>query len=97
MTDEARKIKEKLDVTYVSNDTLNQLIKDRLDFGFDSIYFRYSEVCDELAVYKAMYDKSRDPVRIHRDMFHRKMHFYEALEQLLHAHEEERNKYGTNE
>jgi hypothetical protein len=96
MTDEARKIKEKLDVTYVSNEALNQLIKDRLDFGFDSIYFRYSEVCDELAAYKSMYDRDKDPVRTYKDMFHRKMHFYEALEQLLHAHEEERNKYGIN-
>lgn len=96
MTDVTKKIKEKLDVSTVPNDVLNQLIKDRLDFGFDSIYFRYSEVCDELAAYKAMYDRSRDPVRTHQDMFHRKMHFYEALEQLLNAHEEERNKYGTN-
>ena len=91
-----KKIKEKLDVSTVSNDILDQLIKDRLDFGFDSIYFRYSEICDELAVYKAMYDRERDPVRVYKDMFHRKMHFYEALEQLLHAHEEERNKYGSN-
>ena len=96
MTDEAKKIKEKLDITYVSSDTLNQLIKDRLDFGFDSIYFRYSEVCDELAAYKAEYDRGRSPINHYKDMWNRKMHFYETLEQLLHAHEEERNKYGLN-
>ena len=96
MTETAKKIKENLDVVNISRDTLNEVLKDRLDFGFDSIYFRYAEVCDELAAYKAMYDRSRGPVEHHRDMNHRKMHFYEALEQLVHAHEEERKKYDTN-
>lgn len=37
-----------------------------------------------------------DPVREKTDMNWRKMHFYEALEQLLHAHEEERKKYDSH-
>lgn len=90
MTEQAKKIKEVLDVSVVSNDTLNQLIKDRLDFGFDSIYFRYAEVCDELALYKAFVEHS-NPIDERRHMNGRKMHFYEALEQLVHAHEEERH------
>ena len=31
---------------------LDQIKKDRLDFGFDSIYFRYSEAIEELSWYK---------------------------------------------
>jgi hypothetical protein len=89
MTDNAKKIKETLDTSIVSNDTLNQLIKDRIDFGFDSIYFRYAEVCDELAMYKAIVEHT-NPIQEKKNMFHQKMHFYEALEQLLQAHEEKR-------
>ena len=90
MTNEAKKIKNILDVSTIPNDTLNQLIKDRLDFGFDSIYFRYAEVCDELAMYKSMVERT-SPIQEKKNMFHQKMHFYEALEQLLQAHEEKEN------
>ena len=85
MTNEAKKIKNILDVSTIPNDTLNQLIKDRLDFGFDSIYFRYAEVCDELAMYKSMVERT-SPLQEKKNMSSRKMHFYEALEQLLQAH-----------
>ena len=93
MTDTAKQIKEILDVTVVNNDTLNQLITDRLDFGFDSIYFRYAEVCDELAMYKAMVEHT-NPIDERRHMNGRKMHFYNTLEQLVHAHEEVNNGFN---
>ena len=82
MTNEARIIKEKLNISAIPNDTLNQLIKDRLDFGFDSIYFRYAEVCDELAMYKSIIEHS-NPIDERKNMNGRKMHFYNTLEQLL--------------
>ena len=88
MTDYGKKIKEKLDIVTLSREDFNMLCKDRLDFGFDSIYFRYSEAIDELAAYKAKVEGG-DPVRIRQNLSHRKMHFYNALEQLVHAHEEE--------
>jgi hypothetical protein len=90
MTDYARKIKDKLDVVTVSHEDFNTLCKDRLDFGFDSIYFRYSEAIEELSWFKEQeaHRKGRD--------FNRKswseskrQHFYMCLEQLLHAHEPE--------
>lgn len=88
MTETAQKIKEKLNnIVYVDHNELNCICKDRLDFGFDSIYFRYAEVCDELAVYKAMIEHT-DPIDERRRMNSRKMHFYNTLEQLVHAHEE---------
>ena len=85
---EAKRIKEKLNVVHVSKTELDTLLKDRLDFGFDSIYFRYAEVCDELAMYKAKYNNT-NPIEERKQMNNRKMHFYEALEQLLQAHKEE--------
>lgn len=87
MTDYAKNIKERLDVVTVNREDLNTLAKDRLDFGFDSIYFRYSEAIDELAAYMSKVDHI-DPIEARRRLSHRKMHFYNALEQLVHAHEE---------
>ena len=85
MTDYGKRIKEKLDVVTVSREDFNTVCKDRLDFGFDSIYFRYSEAIDELAAYKAKVEGG-DPIKARLNLNHRKMHFYNALEQLLQAH-----------
>ena len=65
-----------------------QIEKDRLDFGFDSIYFRYAILCDEVALLKAK--ESHDYEREHRQAETRKMHFYNCLEQLLRCHGEAR-------
>ena len=89
MTPEAKRIKEKLErkEVVVDRNELDKVVKDRLDFGFDSIYFRYAEVCDELAAYQSVVDH----VPAHearKRMNGRKMHFYQALEQLVQAHPE---------
>jgi len=90
MNREAQKLVEKLNKVYVDRDELNQVCKDRLDFGFDSIYFRYATIRDELAYEKARYshDIEGEKRRANTD----KMHFYQCLEQLLHAHEPEDDK-----
>lgn len=90
MTPEARKIKEILECkdVLINRDELDRIIKDRLDFGFDSIYFRFAEVCDELAIYKSRVDHS-DPIEEKRRMNGRKQHFYMTLKQLVHAHDQE--------
>lgn len=87
MNREAQKLVEKLNKVYVDRDELNRVCKDRLDFGFDSIYFRFAEVCDELAVYKARVEHT-DPIEEKRRMNSRKQHFYMTLEQLVRAHEQ---------
>lgn len=87
MNREAQKLVEKLNKVYVDRDELNRVCKDRLDFGFDSIYFRFAEVCDELAVYKARVEHT-DPIEEKRRMSSRKQHFYMTLEQLVRAHEQ---------
>ena len=88
MTEYGKSLKEKLDIVKIERDTLDNLCKDRLDFGFDSIYFRYAEACDELAAYMSRADHI-DPIEARRRMSGRKMHFYQALEQLVHAHDSE--------
>lgn len=92
MTDTARQIKEKLDRVVIDRDTLQQITKDRLDFGFDSIYFRYSEAIEELSHFKEQ-EARRAGEHFDRKRFcdARKMHFYQCLEQLLRAHEEDPN------
>lgn len=87
---DARTIKDRLDIITLHKDDYDMIMKDRLDFGFDSIYFRYAEVCDELAAYKAQVNHS-DPIKERQYMNGRKMHFYDALEQLIHAHEDRKN------
>lgn len=91
MTDKTKHIKETLDRVYINREQLNELCKDRLDFGFDSIYFRYAEVCDELATYMARADHI-DPVDARYKMNNRKLHFYQILEQLTQAHIKEEEK-----
>ena len=88
MTDYAKSLKEKLDIVRLPRESFDELAKDRLDFGFDSIYFRYAEACDELAAYMSRADHI-DPVEARKRMNGRKMHFYQTLEQLVHAHPKE--------
>jgi hypothetical protein len=87
------KIKQKLDTVHLTREDFNMICKDRMDFGFDSIYFRYAEAIMELSFFKDMEAKKAG-----RD-FNRKawadgklMHFYNCLEQLTHAHEKEEIK-----
>ena len=91
MTDYAKSLKEKLDIVKLPRDVFDELAKDRLDFGFDSIYFRYAEALDELAAYKAIVERI-DPIQARKQLSHRKQHFYMALEQLVHAHDQEDDK-----
>ena len=88
MNKEAQKMVERLNKVYIDRDELNRVCKDRLDFGFDSIYFRYAEALDELAAYKALVERI-DPIQARKQLSHRKQHFYMALEQLVHAHDRE--------
>ena len=68
---------------------LDQIKKDRLDFGFDSIYFRYSELVEELSWQKEI-EANRKNEHFNRKAWceGKRMHFYTCLEQLVHAHKE---------
>lgn len=88
MIDTMKQLKTASNVVAVEKNELEILLKDRLDFGFDSLYFRYAELCDELAAYKAHVNRT-DVITERQHMNHRKMHFYTTLEQLVHAHDQE--------
>lgn len=90
-----KNICDKLNIMTISRDDYRKIVKDRIDFGFDSIYFRYAELCDELALYKAIVTGT-NPIQEYKHMNFKKQHFYEALEQLLMAHEKEGEKNDTN-
>ena len=96
MTDYAKNIKDKLDVVAIKRKDLDTICKDRLDFGFDSIYFRYAEVVDELSWLKLKEERSSGDCNFDRKCWAdgKKMHFYQCLDQLLRAHEGDNN--GTN-
>lgn len=70
----------------ISKEEHQKLITERLAFGFDSIYFRYAAVVDELAHYK-----TKDPANMGKDFSSQascqKMHFWHVLEQLTGAHD----------
>ena len=91
MTDYAQKIKNKLDIVTLSSEDFNAICKDRLDFGFDSIYFRYSEAIEELSWFKEAEARRNGNISFNRKNWcdTRRQHFYMCLEQLLHAHEPE--------
>lgn len=91
MNKEAQKMIERLNKVYVDRDELNRVCKDRLDFGFDSIYFRYSEAIEELSWFKEQEAHRNGNHNFNRKNWRdtKRMHFYGCLEQLLHAHEPE--------
>ena len=88
MNSEAQKIIENYNKVYIDRNDLNRICKDRLDFGFDSIYFRYSELVEELSWFKQ--DEARRNGKLSFDRKNwcdtRRKHFYECLEQLTQAH-----------
>ena len=90
----------------ISKEEHQKLVTERLAFGFDSIYFRYAAVVDELARYKAKdganINVGKDPLWYQRWADNQKMHFYNVLEQLTGAHDLENSflkdkdgKYGA--
>ena len=98
MTDKAKEIKEKLNTARVDSTTLNKILKDRIDFGFDSIYFRYSELVEELSWHKEI-EARRQNEHFNRGAWctSKRMHFYECLEQFVHAHQDQEVKgNGSN-
>lgn len=87
----------KIDIQEMVSDVVQKTVKDyeriakdRLDFGFDSIYFRYSEAIEELSYYKLKEARQNGNLNFDRKSFcdTRKMHFYNCLEQLLRCHED---------
>ena len=69
----------------------DDILKDRLDFGFDSLYFRYASAIIELSFYKEAEARHNGETYFNRNAWVKAHleHYYRALEQLTHAHAEE--------
>ena len=82
----------KLQLKFDDLKDFEKILKDRIDFGFDSIYFRYAEVVEELSYYKEK-EARKEAKDFDRKCWAngKKMHFYACLEQLLRAHEGDNN------
>lgn len=82
-----------IDINVTELDIFERIAKDRLDFGFDSIYFRYAEVVEELSWLKLKEERSNNNQNFDRKSWAntKKMHFYNCLEQLLRCHEDNKN------
>ena len=66
---------------------IDRILKDRLDFGFDSIYFRYAEAIVELSFYKEREKIKNNKPFSREEWAHTKLsHFWNCLEQLTRAH-----------
>lgn len=90
LEEKQKRIKEKLALINMTNEDYKTLVKDRTDFGFDSIYFRYSEVIEELSWFKEMEARKHGQMNFNREQWSKlkKDHFYTALEQFTGAHKE---------
>ena len=77
MTNKINNMAEQLNTIVLNKDLYNKIVKDRLDFGFDSIYFRYSEAIEELGYYKEQ-EAYRNKEHFDKIAFcnNRKRHFY---------------------
>jgi hypothetical protein len=56
-----------VDVNIKDLEVFNRIAKDRLDFGFDSIYFRYAEVVDELSWLKLKEERGNNNMNFDQD------------------------------
>lgn len=72
------------DIKIITKEDYEKLYKDRINFGFDSIYFRYATAIDELKTLKEKVEGRNYDAWAQQC----KGHFYKTLEQLVQAHKE---------
>jgi hypothetical protein len=71
----------------LTEEEYNELIKDRNDFGFDSIYFRYAMAIDEIVRLRKIVERP-DSEKLKHYADTQKEHFYHTLEQWTQTHKE---------
>lgn len=68
-----------------------EVVNSPLNFDFYKIYFKYSELVDELVIYKILTHKDIDNNYWKEWANDKKIFFYHILEQLTHKYEGENN------
>ena len=90
MSDNKEKILEKLNVTTVNNDIWNRILSERLNYAFDSLYFRFALAIKELGEYK-----QKEAVANNEKFLRKKwesaqmMNFHQTLEKLSENYKKE--------
>jgi hypothetical protein len=91
MTEEVKKIKDKLDMVHINRDDFNKLIDDRIAYIYDSLCMRYIIAREKAALWDA-YQNTRDG-RVNRDRTFQQqqaerdvMRFIEILNDLIGEH-----------
>ena len=85
-----KKILEKLNVTTVNNDIWNRILSERLNYAFDSLYFRFALAIKELGEYK-----QKEAVANNEKFLRKKwesaqmMNFHQTLEKLSENYKKE--------
>ena len=91
MTEEVKKMKDKLDVVHINRDDFNKLCEDRIAYIYDSLCMRYQIARDKAAMWDAYQDHksgrySRDK-EFHTELARRdEMRFCEILNDLIGEH-----------
>ena len=91
MTEEAKKIKEKLDTVHVNREEFNKLIDDRIAYIYDSLCLRYVIAREKAALWDAYQDMKAGKVNrdreFHLDLAKRdEMRFFSILNDLIGEH-----------
>ena len=91
MTEEAKRIKEKLDVVVLNRDDFNKLNDDRIAYIYDSLCLRYLVAREKAALQDAYQDMKAGKINrdkeFHLDLAQRdEMRFYQILDELIGEH-----------
>ena len=91
MTEEVKKIKDKLDIVHINRDEFNKLIDDRIAYIYDSLCMRYIIAREKAALWDAYQDmkagKTNRDREFHFDLAKRdEMRFYQILDDLIGEH-----------
>ena len=82
---------EKMNVEIINREQLNELLFERINFAFDSLYFRYAIAIEELSFHKERQALEEGKRNFSREDWKNTqcMRFYNILEQILKAHEKD--------
>lgn len=85
-------------IMLIERQELDKLLSQRINFAFDSLYFRYAMIVDELARYKEEENRRNNSgVNVKIWANNQKMHFYKVLEEILEAHPKENNQKSSGD
>lgn len=90
--------KNKNKIMPIERQELDKLLSQRINFAFDSLYFRYAMAIDELARYKEEENRRNGScANIKRWADSQKMQFYKVLDEILEPYPKENNQKSSGD